>query len=291
MFLQAVKRDSKRMCPKSTAKIMNRKPFGSVNSHVKWGWQRRGSARNQTSETKFLARHISFMALQLVASDVLCLGNGILMHLTCCCCCLRWTAVLVGPEVEISYVWGQSLLLQKGKEKNHCKIQDDIYVACENCSFLSSPVFRTGKFIPRRVLCTVQPFQCCTEIQNHFGMASGSSCCKSSGDWKPLNPLSLDPICLLTSLGPGVSLKLFDPSSLPWNCCIDFPWSAAKICFIQLGQRCLKTWLGSCESWAKCFPFCTSTCLRIGEISVDVSKLPGCWSFQSECLLQLGHEL
>lgn len=78
------------------------------------------NARNQTSETKFSSTPHQFLGL--------CLGNGILMHLTCCCCCLRWTAVLVGPEVEISYVWGQSLLLQKGKEKNHCKIQDDIYV-------------------------------------------------------------------------------------------------------------------------------------------------------------------
>ena len=221
-------------------------------------------ARNQTSETKFSRTPHQFLG--------------------CWDRCLGWTRgrnfICLRTKCPFTKRQGEKSLQNPGW-----------HLCCENCSFLSSPVFRTGKFIPRRVLCTVQPFQCCTEIQNHFGMASGSSCCKSSGDWKPLNPLSLDPICLLTSLGPGVSLKLFDPSSLPWKCCIDFPWSAAKICFIQLGQRCLKTWLGSCESWAKCFPFCTSTCLRIGEISVDVSKLPGCWSFQSECLLQLGHEL
>ena len=58
-----------------------------------------------------------------------------------------------------------------------------------------------------------------------------------------------------------MSLKLFDTICLPWNCLVAWPWSGT-ICFIHLRQRCLKTWLGSCES-AKLFRFCTSTCLSI----------------------------
>lgn len=168
---------------------------------------------------------------------------------------------LVGPKVEISYAWGQSLLLQKDKEKTHCKIQDDIYVvkivlSCHQSSWQASlyvagfQVSYTLFSIARRFKIT-SGWRVPAVVSSHPATESHSTHC-------PLIQF------VLISLGARVSLKLFDPSPLPWNCCIDFPWSG-KICFIQLGfdSAGAENMLGFMRV--------------LGEISVDVG-----WNSQAE---------
>ncbi len=132
-------------------------------------------------------------------------------HLTCCCCCLRWTCCCLG------WTQGRNLICLKRTKSPFTKRQGENSLqtpwwqqypnlCCENYWKL---FFLVVTSLPDRQVNTLQGSHVlytlfsnyCMEIQNDFGMASRSSCFKSSGDWKPLNPLSLDPICFVISLG------------------------------------------------------------------------------------------
>ena len=97
-------------------------------------------------------------------------------HLTCCCCCLRWTCCCLG------WTQGRNLICLKRTKSPFTKRQGENSLqtpwwqqypnlCCENCSFLLSPVFLTGKLIRCRVPMSCTPFS--VIIAWRFKMTSG----------------------------------------------------------------------------------------------------------------------